>query len=313
MLAGHAGQDLAEPAEVGGLQLDAALGAQPGPAHRRVAQQQRTPAAGRRRCAARTGSAGRSSAAGSRRSRPRRRAARTTTTSICRATCSTSSRMCELNSTVRPSAPIVRSRSIRWIRWRGSMPLNGSSSSSTDGWCTSDDAILIRCRMPLEYVEIDAVLRVGHLHQRDRRLGGRAGVGQPVQLGVGDHELAAGEVLEQRLALGDQADLAVDLLVAPQRLAVEGDRAGRRREEARHHRDQGGLAGAVGAEQAGDAGADGHRDVVDGDDVAVPPARRGRAGACSCCAHPPLTPRPCGSAAASAPIAPRIVTAVATR
>ena len=35
------------------------------------------------------------------------------------------------------------------------MPLNGSSSSSTDGWCTSDDAILIRCRMPLEYVEID--------------------------------------------------------------------------------------------------------------------------------------------------------------
>ena len=62
--------------------------------------------------------------------------------------------MCELNSTVRPSAPIVRSSSMRWIRCRGSMPLNGSSSSSTGGSCTSAEAILIRCRMPLEYVEI---------------------------------------------------------------------------------------------------------------------------------------------------------------
>jgi hypothetical protein len=78
-----------------------------------------------------------------------------TTTSIRRATCSTSSRMCELKSTVRPSAPIRRSSSIRCIRWRGSIPLNGSSSSSTAGSCTSDDAILIRCRMPLEYVEIE--------------------------------------------------------------------------------------------------------------------------------------------------------------
>ena len=43
------------------------------------------------------------------------------------------------------------------------------------------------------------------------------------------------------------------------------------RQEAGHQRDQRGLAGAVGAEQAGDAGADGHRHVVDRDDVAVPP------------------------------------------
>ena len=62
--------------------------------------------------------------------------------------------MCELKSTVRPSAPIWRSSSIRWIRWRGSMPLKGSSSSSTAGSCTSAEAILIRCRMPLEYVEM---------------------------------------------------------------------------------------------------------------------------------------------------------------
>jgi len=73
-----------------------------------------------------------------------------TTTSICRATCSTSSRMCELNSTVRPSAPIRRSSAMRCRRWRGSTPLNGSSSRSTDGSCTSAEASFTRWRMPLE-------------------------------------------------------------------------------------------------------------------------------------------------------------------
>ena len=150
------------------------------------------------------------------------------------------------------------------------MPLNGSSSSSTDGSCTSAEAILTRCRMPLEYVEIFRSCAYVHLDRGDRACGGRARVGQPVQLGVGQHELPAGEEVVQRLALGDQADRPVDLLVAPDRLAVEGDGAGGGRQEAGHHVDQRGLAGAVGAEQAGDAGADGHRDVVDRDDVAVP-------------------------------------------
>ena len=34
------------------------------------------------------------------------------------------------------------------------MPLKGSSSSSTGGSCTSAVAILTRCLMPLEYVEM---------------------------------------------------------------------------------------------------------------------------------------------------------------
>ena len=63
---------------------------------------------------------------------------------------STSSRMCELNKIVRPSAPSLPSRSIMWIRCRGSMPLNGSSSSRTSGSWTSAAATSIRCRMPLE-------------------------------------------------------------------------------------------------------------------------------------------------------------------
>lgn len=55
---------------------------------------------------------------------------------------------------VRPEPPSSRSRSIMCSRWRGSMPLNGSSSSSTFGSCTSAAATLARWRMPLEYVWI---------------------------------------------------------------------------------------------------------------------------------------------------------------
>ncbi|CAM5739353.1 hypothetical protein SAFG77S_01449 [Streptomyces afghaniensis] len=113
-----------------------------------------------------------------------------------------------------------------------------------------------------------AVLRVLHLDRGERPLG-RLGA-QAVQLGVGEDELLPGEEVVHRLPLGDDADVLVDLLVAPHRLAVEGDRAGGGGQEAAHHVDEGGLAGAVGAEQAGDAGTDGHGDVVDGDHVAEP-------------------------------------------
>ena len=63
---------------------------------------------------------------------------------------STSSRMCELNKMTRPSAPSLASRSIMCSRCRGSMPLNGSSSSRISGSCTSAAATLMRWRMPLE-------------------------------------------------------------------------------------------------------------------------------------------------------------------
>ena len=63
-------------------------------------------APGRRWSGRCTGAAGRSSAGGSRGSRRRRRAGRRPSPRCWPATCSTSSRMCELNSTVRPSSPI---------------------------------------------------------------------------------------------------------------------------------------------------------------------------------------------------------------
>ena len=115
--------------------------------------------------------------------------------------------------------------------------------------------------------------RLGHLDHLERPLGGGPGVVEAVQLGVGQHELAPGEVAEAQLALGHQPDGSVRVRPAPDGLTVEGDGARRRGEEAGHQRDDRGLACAVRAEQAGDAGAHGHRDAVDRDDVAVPPRR----------------------------------------
>src|SRR5215467_2029428 len=63
---------------------------------------------------------------------------------------STSSRMCELNRIVLPCPAIRSSRSIISSRCLGSIPLNGSSSSSTRGSCTNAAATLIRCRIPFE-------------------------------------------------------------------------------------------------------------------------------------------------------------------
>jgi hypothetical protein len=114
------------------------------------------------------------------------------------------------------------------------------------------------------------VLRVLHLHGGQRPLGGGVRVGQSVQFGVGDDELPGGQEVVHRLAFGHDADVPVHLLLAPDGGAVEGDASGGRGQEARHHVDQGGLARAIGAEQAGHAGADGHGDVVDGHHVAEP-------------------------------------------
>ena len=62
---------------------------------------------------------------------------------------STSSRMWLEKRIVRPSAAMRRRSVIMWSRWRGSMPLNGSSRTSAGGSWTSAAATLIRCRMPL--------------------------------------------------------------------------------------------------------------------------------------------------------------------
>src|SRR5690606_31176280 len=109
-----------------------------------------------------------------------------------------------------------------------------------------------------------------HLHQPDRAARGRLRIRQPVQLRHREDELLPGEEVVGRLPLGDEAQAAVDPGVLPDRLPVQRDGAGRRREEPAHHVDERGLPGAVRAEQPGHAGPDLHRDAVDRDDVAVP-------------------------------------------
>ena len=115
-----------------------------------------------------------------------------------------------------------------------------------------------------------AVLGVAQLDDGDRPVGRGSGVGQRLEPGVEQRELAAGQERIDRLALRDEADLAVDRRVAPGGLAADDDPAGRRPEQPGHEVEQGRLAGAVRPEQAGDPRAQPERDVVDRDDVAVP-------------------------------------------
>jgi hypothetical protein len=115
-----------------------------------------------------------------------------------------------------------------------------------------------------------ASLGIGHLDQLHGPPGGGVRIGQPVQLGAAAHELPAGQESVDGLPLVDQPQVAVDLRVAPGGDAVQLHLTPGRGQEAGHHVQQGGLAGAVRAEQAGHPGAEGHGDVVDGHDVAVP-------------------------------------------
>ena len=62
---------------------------------------------------------------------------------------------------------------------------------------------------------------VTQLDHVDRAIGGRLGIGHPRQARRGDHELAAGEEVVHRLALGDEADATVHLRVTPGRRLIQ--------------------------------------------------------------------------------------------
>src|SRR5215471_12704609 len=114
------------------------------------------------------------------------------------------------------------------------------------------------------------VLRVGHLHHRDRAPGGGGRVREAVQLGGGADERLAGEEGVHRIPFRHQPHGAVDAGVVPARGAGHGQLPPGRREEPGGQVQQGGLPGPVRPEQAGDPGPDRHRDVVDRHHVAVP-------------------------------------------
>ena len=169
----------------------------------------------------------------------------------------------------RPTSP--RSRSIMCSRWRGSMPLNGSSRMRTGGSWTSAAATFDPLAHPLR-VAADRAVRRHRAGRRGRwRVRARAaGSATSWSWAAASTNWRAGQEAVHRLALGDEADAPVELGVPPGRRLVELDGAGARRQEARHHVQQGRLARAVRPEQPGDAGSDVEGHVVDRHDVAVP-------------------------------------------
>ena len=172
-------------------------------------------------------------------------------------------------------------------RWRGSMPLNGSSSSSTLGSWTRAPASFARWRMPFEYVPVGRCAASTRSTVSIARCAAAPRVRDALELRVEQRELVAGQVRVDRLLLGNQAHVAVDLRLAPGRPAADEDLPGGRLQQAGHQVQQRGLARAVRPEQARDAGAEGERHVVDRDDVAVPARdvvqleRRRRIGGCA--------------------------------
>ena len=92
------------------------------------------------------------------------------------------------------------------IRWRGSMPLNGSSSSSTSGSCTSAAATRVRCRMPLEYVSIRRSCARLISTSSSARLAAAAGSGSRCSFALASTNSYAGEEAVHRLALADQPE-----------------------------------------------------------------------------------------------------------
>ena len=110
-------------------------------------------------------------------------------------------------------------------RWRGSMPLNGSSSSSTAGSWTSAPASLARWRMPLEYVPMARSRGILQLDRGDGPRRRRLRIRHALQSGVEQHELPAREVRMDRLAFGHQPDLAIHAPVTPGRDTGHGHAA----------------------------------------------------------------------------------------
>src|SRR5262249_30484194 len=82
--------------------------------------------------------------------------------------------------------------------------------------------------------------------------------------------LQAGHPVVERVLLGAEADLEVDLRVAPDRLAEDRDRPLARLELTGDELHERRLSRAVWPEPAGHAGRHRHADVVEADDLAVP-------------------------------------------
>ena len=122
---------------------------------------------------------------------------------------------------------------------------------------------------------VGADLLVGRLHQvdapsaRPRRVVGLL-LREAVEADQRRDPLEPGHPLVERVLLGAEPDLEVELRVAPDRLAEHLDRPLARLQLTGDQLHERRLAGAVRAEQAGDARRHVDADVVQADDLAVP-------------------------------------------
>ncbi len=115
-----------------------------------------------------------------------------------------------------------------------------------------------------------AVGRLGQLDRGDRLIGGASRIGDALELGIEQGEFVAGQIARDRLALGHQPHIAIDVRVAERRSTGDAHDPRGRGEQTGEQMQQGRLAGAVGPQQSGHARTERERDVIDRHDVAVP-------------------------------------------
>ena len=165
---------------------------------------------------------------------------------------SATSRMCVVMITVPPAATRSRSTRLTCRAEPASRPVSGSSRMITRGPCTSAPASATFWRMPLEKPSQRSCAcgrEPEPVHQFARPRLGEFRIEAPQ---AGDEfEIFVGRelVVDHRL-VRDPRDDALGLDRIAQRIdAADADRAGIGRQEARHHAQRRGLAGAVRAEQ----------------------------------------------------------------
>ena len=158
--------------------------------------------------------------------------------------------------TVRPSAPSRRNRSMRRTRWTGSAPLSGSSSTSTGGSVTRAAATLARWRIPLlnpprrrsaaGIMSTSSSARSAAPGVAARRGGRRrSGTSWRAVSWAGTASSSGTRAMRRWTSRSGAGIAALD----PDPSGVHADQPG----DGPHER---ALAGAVGPEQAGDAGAE---------------------------------------------------------
>ncbi len=170
--------------------------------------------------------------------------------------------------TVRPSSASCRARLRTQRMPSGSRPLTGSSRTTTGGSPSRATAMPRRWPMPSENLPtrwpatFSSPTSSSTSSTRARR--DAVARGQPAQV------VARGAAGVHGLGLEQRADLAQRGGGVGVAVAVDGDAARGRAVQAEDHAHRRRLAGAVGAEEAGDpAGLDGEVDAVDGDLRAV--------------------------------------------